>query len=72
MQYTKEDIQRFEKYGDVANGVPFDWWLVNQDGAGFCLVPTRGVHTEEQVAVAKQKIKMDRDVVGAIRVFWLK
>jgi len=71
MSYTKQDAEKFEKYGDVAKGVPFDWWLVNQNGAGFCLVPTRGVHTEEQVEAAKAHIRADRDVVGGVKTFWL-
>ena len=70
--YTHEDADRCKKYGDVVNGISFDWWLVNANGAGFCLLPTKGLHTEEQVKKAKAQLKANRDVVGSIKVCWLK
>jgi hypothetical protein len=71
-RYTSEDAHRFAKYGDTAEGVPFDYWLCGAAGAGFCLVPTRGVHTDEQVGRARAKLKRDRDVVGRIETFWIE
>lgn len=72
MTYTPQDAAKFAGWGDTANGIPFDWWLANADGAGFCLVPTIGIHTEGQVETAKARLKRDRDVVGRILVHWLK
>ena len=51
------------------NGVPFDWWLVNINGAGFCLLPVKGYHTDQDVEEAKRHLRSDRDVV-ALRVSW--
>lgn len=70
-RYSSEDIAGFIRHGDVAEGVPFEWWLANADGAGFCLVPTKGVHTDEQVKRAKQELMRNRDVVGRIGVYWV-
>lgn len=72
MTYTKEEAARFERFGDTSNGIPFDWWLVNADGAGFCLIPTKGTHSPEAVEKAKRMLKGNRDVVGSIKVCWLE
>ena len=61
--YTQDQIARFRKFGDVTkNGVVFDWWLVNSNGAGFCLI-REPHHTDEDIERAKHHIRNDRDVV---------
>ena len=71
-RYTQRDADGFKRFGDVSNGVPFDWGLANADGAWFNLVPTKGVHTPEDVDKAKRMLKGNRDVVGTIKVFWIE
>ena len=66
--YTRKEVERFRKSGNVTeNGVVFDWWLVNCDGAGFCLI-REPHHTDDDIKKAREHIKNDRDVVGSIRV----
>lgn len=68
MIYTREQVERFRKFHDVTkNGVVFDWWLVNCNGAGFCLI-REPHHTDEDMFQAIQYIKRDRDVAGMIKV----
>lgn len=71
MSYTLADVEKAERNGDVVNGVPFDWWLVNSDGAGFVLLPIIAKHTKEQVQEAKIRLRNNRDVVGKIGVHWI-
>lgn len=63
MAYTKEDVARARRRGDVSpQGVAFDWWLVNSDGAGFCLL-REPHHTDEQIKQASAWLRRERDVV---------
>jgi hypothetical protein len=64
----QERVAHARKHHDVTNnGVAFEWWLANCDGAGF-LILREPHHTDEDIDRAKSLIKADRDVVGAIRV----
>lgn len=66
-KYTKADADKARAFGDVAEGVAYDWWLVNADGAGFCLL-REPHHTDEDILRALAKVRRDRDVVGRIGV----
>ncbi|RYC66312.1 hypothetical protein [Spirosoma sordidisoli] len=46
------------------NHIAFDDWLCGPGGAGFCLYPIRGVHTEADLAQAKNELYRKRDVVS--------
>ena len=70
--YTAAEVAKFRKHGDVTrNGVAFDWWLVNMNGAGFCLV-REPHHTDADMEIARRHIMADRDVVGRIRIATIK
>lgn len=61
--YTRDEVARFRKHGDVTrNGVVFDWCLVSINGAGFTVI-REPHHTDEDIEIAKQQIRSDRDVV---------
>jgi hypothetical protein len=64
-EYTQKDADRFRKFGDEAEGVAFDWCLVNINGAGFTLL-REPHHSDEQIKRAENKIRGNRDVI------WLK
>jgi hypothetical protein len=66
--YDRDEVEKFRHRHQVTpSGVVFDWWLANQDGAGFCLI--RETHTtDEQIEQAKKYLRAERDVVGAIKV----
>ena len=46
----------------TSNGVPYEWSLVNADGAAFTLYPVAGM-TRDQVREAEAEIRRNRDVV---------
>lgn len=63
MKYSREELERFRKYGDVTpNGVVFDWWLVSSAGAGFALI-REPHHTDGDIESAKSYLRRERDVV---------
>lgn len=57
---------------DYSEGILMEWGLAGPDGAWFCIFPIHGFHTTQQVASVKQRIKYDRNVVGAIKVQWVQ
>ena len=57
---------------DYSEKMLFEYWLAGPDGAGFCIFPLWGVHTQYDIDSMRKKIKNDRDVVGAIKVQWVK
>jgi hypothetical protein len=68
MKWTDEQMASAKRHGDVTkNGVAFDWWLVNVNGACFMLM-REDHHSDEDIALAKEHIRRDRDVVGRINV----
>lgn len=70
--YTAADLAKARKHGDVTrNGVAFDWWLANMNGAGFCLY-REPHHTDADIKLAEHHIRNDRDVVGRIRIATLE
>lgn len=68
MTYSREEMERCRKFGDVTpNGVVFDWWLAGPGGAGFALI-REPHHTDDDIEKAKSHLRRERDVVGRIRV----
>ena len=68
MKYSSDEVNRFRKYHQVTkNGVAFDWWLVNCDGSGYCLI-REPHHTDADIDEAMRFIKSERDVVGKIKI----
>jgi hypothetical protein len=53
----------------TSNGIEFEWNAHNSSGARFTLYAERGRHTEEDVALARQWLYHNRDVVS-IQVRW--
>lgn len=64
--YTKKDVARFRKHGDVINGVAFDWYLAGPKGASFTLIDEG--QSDEQFTVAEDDLHISRDVIGAIKL----
>lgn len=63
LTYTPAELEREKRDGNVtANGVVFEWWLISADGAGFALY-REPHHTDEDIALAKNLLRNDRDVV---------
>src|SRR5262245_32048877 len=61
--YSRADVEKERKHGNVtSNGVVFDWWHVNINGAGFALI-REPFHTDEDMQKAERLIRGDRDVI---------
>ena len=66
--YTKEELERNRKFGDVtSNGVVFDWELAGPNGARFLLF-REPFHSDDDLHKAVKQIQIDRDVVGLVKV----
>lgn len=62
--YTQDELNVFRKHRQVTpNGIAFDWWLVNCNGAGFALV-REAHHTDADIEAAKSYLRREHDVVG--------
>ena len=58
-----ELLDRAKRRGNVTpNGVAFDWWLVNADGAGYELL-REPHHSDEDIEAAKRYLRGNHDVV---------
>lgn len=65
--YSKAEVDKFRKYGDVTpNGVAFDWWLINSNGAGFAII-REPQHTDKEIEDATDYILRERDVVKMVK-----
>lgn len=53
----------------LSNGVRFDSYLMNSDGAGFILYPLVGTHKTKDINLSKRELRNSRDVVS-LKVVW--
>ncbi len=54
IRVTREDLSFID--------IPYEWWLVNINGAGFLLKPGPEA-TQADIDCAERKLRSDRDVV---------
>lgn len=61
--YTAAELAKAHRLREVTpNGIAFDWWLVNSQGAGFALFRAPQ-HTDADIAAAKSYLRRERDVL---------
>ena len=70
MKHSRDSVRKAKEWGDVAEGVSFDWWTEGREGAGFCLF-REPHHTDEDIKKAKEYLMRMRDVVGKISVKYI-
>ena len=59
IEYSTDPCDHEGKVGDIS----FDTHIVNSAGVAVTLFPRRGVHTVSDVALAKTRMRNQRDVV---------
>lgn len=65
MHLTQNDVAKAREFNDVTETpgkVAFQWWLANEDGAGYLLM-RESHHTDEDIKQAKRFLYRTQDVV---------